>query len=170
MMDILMSETSWAHKKWNKIASDIRLVLYSSTITMMHVPISIRFWHLFRSIDFEPKPVHRLTCRRFFMFCWPCIFIITFVNNQLDAQFFFSLYLFIPIPYMYRAATCSSSGESILSIQPLVYVTLCRWPSDIYHTVTYLSDIYRRSYRYNWLSWWRTSSCSKHVRIWNKQI
>ena len=31
MMDILMSETCWAHKKWNKIASDINLVFYSST-------------------------------------------------------------------------------------------------------------------------------------------
>ena len=42
-MDILMSETCWAHKKWNKIASDIKLVFYSSTITMMHGPIYIRF-------------------------------------------------------------------------------------------------------------------------------
>ena len=41
-MDILMSETSWAHKKWNKIASDIKLVFHSSTITMMHGPINIR--------------------------------------------------------------------------------------------------------------------------------
>ena len=41
MMDILMSETCWAHKKWNKIASDIKLVFYSSTITMMHGPINI---------------------------------------------------------------------------------------------------------------------------------
>ena len=31
MMDILMSETCWAHKKWNKIASDIKFVFYSST-------------------------------------------------------------------------------------------------------------------------------------------
>jgi len=31
MMDILMSKTCWAHKKWNKIASDIKLVFYSST-------------------------------------------------------------------------------------------------------------------------------------------
>jgi len=30
MMDILMSETCWVHKKWNKIASDIKLVFYSS--------------------------------------------------------------------------------------------------------------------------------------------
>jgi len=33
MMDILMSETYWAHKKWNKIASNIKLVFYSSTVT-----------------------------------------------------------------------------------------------------------------------------------------
>jgi len=42
MIDILMSETCWAHKKWNKIASDVKLVFYSSTITMMHGPINIR--------------------------------------------------------------------------------------------------------------------------------
>ena len=42
MMDILMSETCWAHKKWNKITSDIKLVFYSSTITMMHGPINIK--------------------------------------------------------------------------------------------------------------------------------
>ena len=42
MRDILMSETCWAHKKWNKIANDIMLVFYSSTITMMHGPINTR--------------------------------------------------------------------------------------------------------------------------------
>ena len=41
MMDILMSETCWVHKKWHKIASDIKLVFYSSAITMMHGPINI---------------------------------------------------------------------------------------------------------------------------------
>ena len=41
-MDILMSETCWAHKKWNKIESDIKLVFHSSTIAMMHGPINIR--------------------------------------------------------------------------------------------------------------------------------
>jgi len=43
-----------------------------------------------------------------------------FVNNQLEAQFFF-LYLFITILYMFRATKCSSSGESI---RPVVHVTL----------------------------------------------
>jgi len=47
IMDILMSETCWAHKKWNKIASDIKLVFYSSIITMMHGPINIRFTSVF---------------------------------------------------------------------------------------------------------------------------
>jgi len=40
-VDILMSETCWVHKKWNKTASDIKLVFYSSTITTMHGPINI---------------------------------------------------------------------------------------------------------------------------------
>ena len=31
-MDTLMSETCWAHNKWNKIASDIKLVFHSSII------------------------------------------------------------------------------------------------------------------------------------------
>ena len=37
MMDILMSETCWAHKKWNKIASDIKLVFYSSATAFLGV-------------------------------------------------------------------------------------------------------------------------------------
>jgi len=55
-------------------------------------------------------------------------------------------YVFISILYMFRATSCSSSGESIVSIQHLVYVTLCRWPfraqvgkerSGNLHRVTY---------------------------------
>ena len=38
MMDILMSEICWADKKWNKIASDIKLVFYSSTMLILLVP------------------------------------------------------------------------------------------------------------------------------------
>ena len=41
-MGVLMSETCWAHNKWNKIASDIKLVFHSSTIAMMHGPINFR--------------------------------------------------------------------------------------------------------------------------------
>jgi len=45
--------------------------------------------------------------------------ITIFVNNQLDAQFFF-LYSFIPIIYMFRPTKCSSLGESVVAIRPLV--------------------------------------------------
>jgi len=45
MMDILMSETCWAHKKWNEIASDIKLFLLFFNITMMHGPINISFYY-----------------------------------------------------------------------------------------------------------------------------
>ena len=70
-----------------------------------------------------------------------------FVNNQLDAQFFF-LYLLIPILYMFRTTKCSSSGESIVSIPLLIchsmWVTVwyagsiqtCK-PHGHLHTVTY---------------------------------
>ena len=44
IMDIFMSETCWAHKKWNKIASDFKLVFYSWTITMMYGPINIKLY------------------------------------------------------------------------------------------------------------------------------
>ena len=43
-IDILESETCWAHNKWNKIASDIKLVFHLSTIAMMHGPINIKYW------------------------------------------------------------------------------------------------------------------------------
>ena len=33
-MDILMSETCWAHKKWNKIASDIKLYFPDTWMTL----------------------------------------------------------------------------------------------------------------------------------------
>jgi hypothetical protein len=50
------------------------------------------------------------------------------VNNQLDGQFFF--HIFIPILYTFQAPLCSSSGEAIVLIH-LVYVTLCRWPFSV---------------------------------------
>jgi hypothetical protein len=100
-------------------------------------------------------------------------------------------YVLISILYMFRATSCSSSGESIVSIQPLVYVTLCRWPFRVQSernipTCTRngrkvpfrlhkkrsptQSDIYQRLYWYNWFSWWWARGCSKHVENWNKYI
>ena len=42
-MDILMSETCWAHNKWNKITSDIKLVFHSSN--------KVTFWPAKRLSD-----------------------------------------------------------------------------------------------------------------------
>jgi hypothetical protein len=80
---------------------------------------------------------------------------------------------------MFRATSCSSSGESVFSIQHLLCVTLCRWRS-IVHVWKFLPDLHtRRSstewlipdlYWYNWFSWWWIRGCSKHVQKWNKRI
>ena len=89
-------------------------------------------------------------------------------------------YVFISVLYMFPATSCPSSGESIVSIQRLVYVTLCRWPflvqvgkelSDLdkKRSPTY-NDIYQTLYWYNWFSWWWARGCSKHVENWNKYI
>jgi len=48
MVDILMSETCWVHKKWNKIASDIKLVFYSSNICSVYI------WWFFIDKSFWP--------------------------------------------------------------------------------------------------------------------
>ena len=48
VMAILMSETCWAHKKWNKIKRDIKLFFYSSTVSWLN---TIRF--LFMILDEE---------------------------------------------------------------------------------------------------------------------
>ena len=50
MMDILMPETCWAHKTWNKIASDITLVFYSLTNKMCVLIFSTTFvWNISHS-------------------------------------------------------------------------------------------------------------------------
>ena len=61
-------------------------------------------------------------------------------------------YIFISILYVFRATPWSSSGESIVSIQPLVYATLCRW---LFHVQAgkFPSDLH-----------------TKHVENWNKYI
>jgi hypothetical protein len=54
------------------------------------------------------------------------------VNGQIDAQLpnwrTILFCVFVSILYMFRATPCSSSGESIVSIQPPAYITLCLWP------------------------------------------
>jgi hypothetical protein len=89
-------------------------------------------------------------------------------------------YMFISILYIYRAASFSSWGETILSIQHLVYVTLCRrqpgmqvgkFLSDLHTRLSPTqSDTYQMLYWYSWFSWWWARGCSKHVENWNKHV
>jgi hypothetical protein len=75
---------------------------------------------------------------------------IFLVNNQLDAQLFSCM--FIAILYMFRAAICSSSGELIVSIRHVVYVTLYRCAGLESHPnlhtkrLSIQSDLYHMSY------------------------
>jgi len=52
--------------------------------------------------------------------------------------------VFISLLYMFRATQCSSSGESIVSINHLICITLCGWPPGMpvswpaYKAVTYI--------------------------------
>ena len=75
---------------------------------------------------------------------------------------------------MFRATSCSSTGESTVLVQHLVYVTLCRWPFRVQvgdlqtKRSPTQSAIYQRLYWYNWFSWWWARGCSKHVENLNK--
>ena len=49
------------------------------------------------------------------------------LNDQRDAQFFsMCLFIFLTL-YMFRAHRAHHQERQIVSIQPLVAVTLCRW-------------------------------------------
>ena len=97
VMDILISETCWAHKKWNKIASDIKLVFYSSTITMMHGPINIIFCFFVVESEEQHSRTNRLTnrcvaiCPKCFRLLGnhqglPCASVVTFYNFFYDIR------------------------------------------------------------------------------------
>ena len=53
MMGLIMPETCWTYKKYNKIISGIWLVFYSSVITMMHGPTHIKLNRLVCSVGFQ---------------------------------------------------------------------------------------------------------------------
>jgi hypothetical protein len=84
--------------------------------------------------------------------------------------------MFSSILYMFRAVTCPSSGESIVSIWHPVNATLYRWLFGVQVWITLQSHpnlhtkrssiqsgIYQMSYWYNWFSWRWACDCPKHV-------
>ena len=81
---------------------------------------------------------------------------IILFNDQLDAHYIF-LKCLSQFSICFPAFKCSSAEDSIVWIGYLVYVTLCRW-----HIPYIVLN--------NWISWWWTLECSKHVQNWNKHI
>jgi len=92
MVDILISETCWAHKKWNKIASDIKLVFYSST--RLHV--------VFKKLVSQPWPTLPYPSRISPPLFYPCFCYVYEV--QWTTVLFFVWYI-----YEQRDATCVSA-------------------------------------------------------------
>jgi hypothetical protein len=109
-----------------------------------------------------------------FTFCWPCIMLWFLVNDKHDAQFF-TMYLFLFLTlYTFRAHRDHHQERQIVSTQPLVTVTLCRWPcclqvgseftSDLHTTQPPTqSDSYQRLGRHNLPLLMMSTVCSKHV-------
>jgi hypothetical protein len=109
------------------------------------------------------KPVVKVF---FLTFCWQCIVLWFLVNDQRDAQFFI-VYLFLYLTlYMFRVHRAHHQERQIVSIKPLVTVTLCRWPCRVQagrpaqDTAT---DSYQRLYWHNLSPLMMSTMCSKHV-------
>jgi len=102
---------------------------FSQLLTLqLLLPGSSNFWNTF-CLEASCWTMSRHPVIFFLMFCWPCIMVqFLQITNLMHSSF---SYIFIPILYMFRAPVCSSSGESIVLMWHLVYVTLCRWPSSV---------------------------------------
>jgi hypothetical protein len=99
------------------------------------------------------------------------------VNNQLDAQFPFSICLF-------QFSACfeqprARHQKNQLYEYNIWYVSLyvgdrlvCRLGGNSFPTCILVcqSDTYQMLYWYSWFSWWWARGCSKHVENWNKHI
>jgi len=114
----VVSSTLWNTAQLTKTKYDILLLkLHSLTV---HIEIVQGMFEIIREKFFMTETNLLWNCNRLSL---QLHLRMNFVNNQLDAQFIFS-YMFISILYTFRAAMCPSSGELIVSIRYLVYVTL----------------------------------------------
>jgi hypothetical protein len=80
-------------------------------------------------------------------------------------------YVFILTLYMVRAHCAHNQERQIVSIQPLVSVTLYRCPCRVQvGSLPIQSDRYQRLYWYNLSLLMMSTMYSKHVESWNKYI
>jgi len=98
-----------------------------------------------------------------------------------NLTYFFNV--FISHLYVLLATHCSSSGESVVSVHCLVYITLCRWPSGMQtcipeghlHRVIYTrccNDTIDSPDAEHWVTWstYILLMMSTGLQKWNKHI
>jgi hypothetical protein len=135
--------------------------------------INITWRHNDKAVTRLSQPIVVRPCwnTQYFTFCWPCITLWFLVNDQRDAKFF-SMYLFLFLTlYMFRAHRAHHQERQIVSTQPLVTVTLCRWPCCVQvgsnfrtshdkDTDSKQSDSYQRLYWHNLSLLMMSTMCS----------
>jgi len=160
MMDILTSETCWAHKKWNKIASDIKLLFYSSSITMMHGPINIRLFLSF--IDCMKAVSCRLEWTRslrdyFLVSKWHRIFVQKLIFAQLVRTFL----AFVEFDNLYPP---SHPGRYSLSVGTQMSSNLRTLFHDTMCNIIVLSIPTSAKWKFRFLF-----PTKAYINIWNRQ-
>ena len=94
-----------------------------------------------------------------FTFSWPCVMLRFLVYDQRDTQFFI-MYLFLYLTlYNFRAHRAHHQERQIVSIQPVVTVTLCRWPCRV-HVGSLLPTCTRVKYKNKYMIKNCASRCS----------
>jgi len=101
MMDILISETCWAHKKWNKIASDIKLVFHSSAMSPYSVAIlCMKLRHSTLSLHFSLNYVTVLCRYTFHEITSPYSVATLFMKLRHRTLSLHNSWNYVPIIYM----------------------------------------------------------------------
>jgi len=125
MMDILMSETCWVHKKWNKIASDIKLVFYSSTnfdvLLTVHLSIILAIDQLNAQILFYNKFI-------IFLYMFRALLCSSSGGQSCIIQHLVSSHSVGGRPVHSPLSTCTPDGHLQLWRYQMLYNTI--WPPD----------------------------------------
>ena len=142
MMDILMSEICWAHKKWNKIASDIKLVFYSST-TNFNVTALYRILRYFmdRMFFFFDAILHNMAGKRFNSLNHNCyctielpVFVLSNCYIRVQDIYIFSKFSKIDrnrFPVQpYPAFLCNGDRVCFPLSRHIIFLIIFRWISQ----------------------------------------
>jgi len=98
MMDILISETCWARKKWSKITSDIKLVFYSST----HFNITI-YTYISQALSYIELPWSKICIQ---LLSRPCLLHVLPICSYFISRRDINWWRFQPL-YYNRRLHCS---------------------------------------------------------------